>query len=104
MEMRSYVILLLQIIYLTLPVAVILFWNKKRRGWILTAFILSYMIADAFTHIWIFMFAEIIVFGVALWLICKGEMRDIFRINKESMYWIVFGGAFVKGAILLIGI
>lgn len=90
-----------------LPVAVILFWNRLKLGWILLTIFLTYSAfnaivlfvmnlgrqpagIDAFEEIFptvspVVYFMTLLFFGGFLYLICKQGVRNIFKIPKHTM-------------------
>jgi len=94
-----------------LPLATVLFWKRKKIGWILLSIFLTYSAVNAIglflmnlgrqtseitvfdsiiptaspiTHL-----ITLLFFGATLWLICKANVRDIFQITKKTMLQII---------------
>ncbi len=84
----------MQFIFIFLPIIAILFWLRKKIGWICMVFYISYLLIGTFTYfsfIWPFGFA---LFGGTLWILCKKDLRAIYKIEKKTMYLsIITGGA-----------
>jgi len=93
---------------IVLPLAVFLFWTRKKSGWILLSIFLSY---SAITAIGLFFMnlgrqpsgipafeslfptvlpityiMTLIFYGGTLWLISKEDIRNIYKISKQTMF------------------
>ncbi|EAS19465.1 hypothetical transmembrane protein [Flavobacteria bacterium BBFL7] len=93
---------------IVLPLAVLLFWTRKKSGWILLSIFLSY---SAITTIGLFFMnlgrqpsgipaleslfptvspityiMTLVFFGGTLWLISKENIRNIYKISKQTMF------------------
>ncbi|WP_299611241.1 hypothetical protein [uncultured Aquimarina sp.] len=93
---------------IVLPLAAFLFWKRKKSGWILLSIFLTY---SAITVIGLFLMnigrqpsgipaleslfptvspityiMTLIFFGGTLWLISKEEIRNIYKISKQTMF------------------
>jgi len=93
---------------IVLPLAAFLFWKRKKSGWILLSIFLTY---SAITAIGLFLMnigrqpsgipaleslfptvspityiMTLIFFGGTLWLISKEEIRNIYKISKQTMF------------------
>jgi hypothetical protein len=94
--------------YILLPLAVFLFWRRKKSGWILLAIFLVY---SALITIVTFLMelrtdnsggagigglfpatslatylVRLFIYSGCLWLICKNNIREIYAINKQMMF------------------
>jgi hypothetical protein len=90
--------------WIILPTAGILFWLRKKLGWTLAAIYFSYTAGGAFA-----MFVTLvnnkpsvfqsptdylyvlILFASLLWVICKDEIKEIYKIDKQTMYLTTIG-------------
>jgi serine/threonine protein kinase len=80
------------IILIILPIATILFFKRKKIGWVLLAGFLSYsviiiiarMIIDTFYHL-VGTVMEFMFFSGALLFICQNEIKKIYEIDKMKM-------------------
>lgn len=90
-----------------LPIAVILFWKRKKLGWILLSIFLSYSALNAIVLFFMNLGRQpsgipalenlfptvspvvyvmtLLFFGGFLFLNCKAEVRNIFKITKATM-------------------
>ncbi len=90
-----------------LPVAIFLFWKRKKSGWVLLSIYLTYSTISAIGLFFMSLGREpsgipaleslfptvspityimtIIFFGGTLWLICKEIIRNIYKISKQTM-------------------
>jgi hypothetical protein len=91
-----------------LPLAIFLFWKRKKSGWVLLSIFLTY---SAITAIGLFFMnlgrepsgipaleslfptvspityiMTLIFFGGTLWLICKENIRNIYKISKQTIF------------------
>lgn len=99
--------------FIVLPTAAILFWLRKKFGWTLAAMFFSYTAGGA-----VVMFVKelnrkpsgipaldtlfpttsptvyigtVILFGGMLWVMCKDEIKEIYKIDKRTMYLTAVG-------------
>jgi len=77
------------------PMATVLFWKRKKIGWILLAILLTYSMLESiikFLNAYLYdkpdiiiNFGIAIVFGLLLYLVCKPKIREIYRVNNKIM-------------------
>ncbi len=107
---------------IVLPVAVYLFWKRRKIGWILLAIYLIYSTMDSviifflslkmqagmysnpadllqtispYTQLILFVF-----FGSSLWTISKNNIRELYDIKKQTMYQLIGLTILIYGAIM----
>jgi hypothetical protein len=108
--------------WIILPTTGILFWLKKKSGWMLAAAYFCYTLAGA-----LIMFIEdvqrkptgiqafdnmfpplatyigtLVLFGGFLRILCKTEIRLVYRINKNTMYLITIGAGISTALLMFI--
>lgn len=108
-----------------LPLATILFWKRKKIGWILLSIFLTYSAVNAIGLFFINLGRQpseinvlnsifstvspiaylitLLFFGGTLWLICKANIRDVFQITKKTMLQII-GFAILINAVFIYSI
>ncbi|MBB3122513.1 MULTISPECIES: hypothetical protein [Flavobacteriaceae] len=91
-----------------LPLSIILFWKRKKIGWILLSIFLSYSAVNSLIFFFknlgrqpsgipaleslfpsvspIVYLMNLLFFGGTLWLICKEDLRHIYKISKQTMF------------------
>lgn len=94
--------------YILLAVGLYFFWKKKKKGWVFFAIFISYAITGAaymvyFYFTWtssgndlaiinfprpsiITYLIQLLVLGLTLYRICKPDIRNIYKIDKQSMF------------------
>jgi hypothetical protein len=92
---------------LVLPVATLLFWRRKKYGWILLFIFLIYSVLTTIVSFILDFRSQhsgvevidnlfpvtspatylmrIFLFGACLWLICKNNIREVYSINKQTI-------------------
>jgi hypothetical protein len=91
--------------FFIIPLLTLLFWRRKRAGWILLCIYCSYSIISAFAVVILAMKQNhgesgiggflppalsvssiwcIVFFGACLWFICKRTIRDVYQVNDRS--------------------
>lgn len=93
--------------WIILPIASILFWLKKKPGWILTAFFFSYTTANVILALWMeysrkpsgipaldalfpstspmTYIGTILFFGGLTRVVCRQDIRELFEIDNPTM-------------------
>ncbi|MDR3696696.1 hypothetical protein [Mucilaginibacter sp.] len=87
------------------PVLTLLFWRRKRAGWILLCIYCSYSIVSGVVLFFMVMkrfygipatdtlfptmssasfLWNVVFYGGCLWLVCKRDVRDIYQVNDRS--------------------
>lgn len=107
---------------LLLPIALFLFWKRKKIGWILLSVFITYsamsVIGLFFLKAFVFTsgivlsepgfqtlsyityFINLLFFGGTLYIICSKDSREIYRITEKTM-WITIGFTIIANAAYL---
>jgi hypothetical protein len=116
-EWRIIEILAVWIPIIILPLSTFLFWRRKKIGWLLTAINFSYeatwavplfirelnrkptgipaldiLVPTVSPTVYIGTF---LLFGGMLWVICKNDMREVYNVNKQTMFITIGIGALI---------
>ncbi|WP_029902133.1 hypothetical protein [Prevotella sp. 10(H)] len=88
------------------PLASILFWMKKRSGWILLAIYLGFAVMGMLWMLFISFDSMFLVgslfFTGTLWCICQEKIREVFNISIKQMYYTILLSIAIM-AIILVG-
>ena len=109
---------------LVLPVATLLFWRRKKYGWILLSIFLSYSVLTTVVSFILDFRSQhsgvevidnlfpatspttylvrIFLFGGCLWLLCKNSIREVYAINKQTILVTTGIGIAVTGIIIFL--
>jgi hypothetical protein len=93
--------------FVILPVGLFYFWKRKKRGWVLLGIFITYFIVHACWMLYEYFtwtssgneffdmllpvtspvssWVQLLVLGGTLFVICKREIREIYKIDKQSM-------------------
>jgi hypothetical protein len=106
-----------------LPIATYLFWKRKKIGWILLAIFLTYSAMSSLVMFFmnlgrqpsgfanldalfptvspIAYLATLVFFGGSLWAISKIEIRDIYDLNKTTLFKVIGLTIIVNGIFII---
>jgi hypothetical protein len=80
-----------------LPISVYYFWKRKKAGWLLLTMFLTYSAATSIVYFFSNMEGRIsmryiitlVLFYGPLWFMCKENIRDVYKISKQSMFMLI---------------